>query len=229
MSKHSIQPGELLAYLNGEQLPHIEQALQESLELQQKLEELREAEMLLQKLVHRVDKFDPLDLVDVVSGNATPEQKLRMAALVRHNPKIREELDALKKEWRALNQKEERSKTLPEFFATPLELALGLRGDQEVERKECTFQVVELKAKITFRFASAVSGDWQLDGYLTQHEEHLPEIKIFLRSNKKRVRSTYTDGEGFFSFSHLSSGIYQLKAYLDQGVIVISDIELKDA
>ncbi len=91
MRDKPIEEGELLAYLDGAQLPHVEQALRASSELRRELETLRKTSITLRRAFGGIGRPDPQDLVDVATGNATPNQELRVAAYLRTSAACRED------------------------------------------------------------------------------------------------------------------------------------------
>ncbi|MCX7682976.1 MAG: hypothetical protein N2508_13595, partial [Anaerolineae bacterium] len=103
MTTSQIREGELLAYLSGERLPHVEIALRESPELRAELERLRQVDEWLRRLFAGTRPLDPQDVVDVAAGLATPEQRLLVAAWARRDPAVRQELAELEAEAKRLD------------------------------------------------------------------------------------------------------------------------------
>ena len=72
MEDTTITDGQLLAYLEGEDLPQVAQALAASATLRARLDELREADAFLRQAFAPLRRPSPADMVDVVAGQGTP-------------------------------------------------------------------------------------------------------------------------------------------------------------
>lgn len=229
MKDSRIQEGELLAYLCGEHLPHVEAALRESPELQAELERLRQTDEWLRRLLSGKRWPDSQDLVDVVTGLATPEQRLLVMAWVRRDPAAREELAALEAEARGLGVvSPSRRMRLPLFIAVPVTMALGVRAAPAEELDERAFYVAELQVQITLRVAPLGRERWRIEGYVTQHHAPVPGVRVSLRSAAARPRPRSTDETGWFNFRHVPPGVYTLTAISDSWRITVPDVTLKD-
>lgn len=216
-----ISDGDLMAYLDGERLPHVEQALAASASLRQELEELRQAEGLFRRLFGGVARPTPEDMVDVALGQATPAQRLRVAAFEQQSVAGRREMDELRAEWAETTPA--RRPRVAQFFAVPLQ-AMGVRGAGD----EHAYHVATLQAQITLRIVPPVGERWGIEGRLKRAEEPLAHTRVTLRGVRARPRPRQTDEQGFFSFPRLGPGVYQLRAYLEQGVIVVPEIRLDE-
>src|SRR6185369_2944415 len=116
-----IEDSELLAYLEGEELPHVEQALAHSAELRAELETLRRDMGYFQRAFGGIDRPDPQDLVDVVTGQATARQQMRVAAYLRQSKRARAEMAALQQAYAQLTAPPKPPRLrLPSFLAVPL-------------------------------------------------------------------------------------------------------------
>ena len=223
MEHPKIEEGELLAYLDGERLPHVEAALRDSAALRDELERLRQTEAWLRAaLSGKTPRPSAQDLVDVVAGQATPAQRLLVAAWVRQDPAAQKELAALQAEAQT------RPARLPHFIARPLVAAAGVRAARAEDVTEQAFYVAELQAQITVRVAPLPAERWRVEGYVTQQHEPVAGIKVHLASPTARPRPRYTDEAGFFTFRSLAQGVYELHAYFAQGRVTIPNITLKD-
>jgi hypothetical protein len=183
-----------------------------------------------------LDQPDPQDLVDVVTGQATAQQRLLVDAYIRKSARGRRELALLKKEFALLEKRPAVLPRLPVFMAT---LALGAAGlksqtisqglrprvDEETER---TYQVTELQVQVTLRIPSKHGEHWQLSGLVTQQQQPVANAQVTLRASRARPRPRHTDEMGFFEFRRLPDGIYRLRIYLEQGTVRTPDIELFD-
>ena len=227
MSEPQLEKGELLALLDGIQQPHVTQALRESPELQQELAEIRQLDAFLQRNWSRLGRPDPQDLVDVVSGQATSQQRLLVAAYVGHNARGRQELETLQKEFASLQPPSARPRRAPAFIATPV-LGLGLRSTVEQEVRQ-SYQVVELQAQVTLHITPLISEAGQIAGYVTQHLQPIAHAKVTLHTAQIYPRRRTTDEMGFFTFRRLVAGIYTLRIHVAQGIMLVERIELKAA
>lgn len=242
MNQTPLTEGELLAYLDGERLPHVEQQLRVSPALQQELDELRQIEQWLQGNFGGIERPDPQDLVDVALGQATATQELIVAAYVRQSPQGRRELERLKQNFGINMQGATRTARRPWFMAIPLLGSAGLKAQADRQQQalphsrsahpeqegEQAFQVTEMQAQITIRIPPMIGEEWQLSGIVTQYQQPLANAKVTLRAEHTRSRSRTTDEMGFFVFRHLPEGTYRLRVYLDQGIIRVPDLVLRN-
>jgi hypothetical protein len=231
MDRFSIEDGDLLAYLAGEPVPHVEQALQESPELRQELEDLRRSTKLFSQLFHELERPDPQDLIDVITGQASDMQQLRVAAYTRRSAAGRAEYQVLEKEFRELTRPQSsRRQKAPKFLAQPLNVAGGLRStapDEALSRAssmEQSYVVQELQAQITLTMAHVGRDYWQLEGYVTRQQSPAPAVRVKLAAEQAHPRPRITNELGFFTFARLRSGTYQLEAQFETGSLLISDL-----
>ncbi len=253
MRDKPIEEGELLAYLDGAQLPHVEQALRASSELRRELETLRKTSITLRRAFGGISRPDPQDLVDVATGKATPNQELRVAAYLRASPTGREEMQLLKAELQSFAQPTRRfTRRLPTFFAVPVLGGVGTRSatastpttptqDDNAkslkppsvralpsESLEQSFYVAALEARIALQILPPEGERWQIQGRVTQQQQPVTAARVTLRAPEHRPRPRTTDPSGFFSFARVSSGTYRLQVYFEEGVLVIPEIILRD-
>jgi hypothetical protein len=106
MTSFKLNQGDLLAHLDGERVPHFDVALRYQPELGEQLDALREADQFFHQRFGRILRPDSQDLVDVVTGQASRDQELRVAAYLRQSAAGRAEmagtLEAFAKEQRIL-------------------------------------------------------------------------------------------------------------------------------
>ncbi len=229
MNQPTIQEGELLAYLDGEPLPHVEAALRESAALREELERLRRLDRWLRDALAGKTLPDPQDLVDVAAGQATPAQRLLVAAWTRRDAAARRELAALQAEAQRLAAASRpRRARLPRFIALPLAAALGVRELDHETPGEQTFYAAELQAQVTLRVAPLPRERWRIEGYVTQQHAPAPGLKVRLTSSAAHPRPRTTDAAGFFAFGNLAPGVYTLNVYFAQGHLIVPDILLND-
>jgi hypothetical protein len=229
MNGFSIEDGELLAYLAGEDLPYVAQALQQSPELQHELETLRRTSGLFTQLFDGLEHPDPQDMVDVLTGQASHAQQLRVAAYVRQSAVGQAGYQALEEELRRLTPAHpSRRRKLPEFFAVPQGAVAGLRAAPRADDRDQTFVVAELQAQVTLRMAPRAGEWWAIEGYITRQQQPVAGVQVRLTATTARPRPRTTDAAGFFSFPKLREGTYQLRATFDDGMIIISGLALYD-
>jgi len=222
MLPKDITPGDFLAYLDGVDLPHVAQAVQASPELRRQLAEVRQTDQALQRLFGGLPMPDPQDLVDVATGQATPQQELRVAAAARSNPAVQQELDLL----RSAAAPPQRSR-LPRFIAAPQTAIAGVRA-HALSDTEQSFYAAELAAQVVLRRIPPTAETWRIEGYVTRADQPASEVRITLQAPGRRPRPRVTDANGFFTFPRLAPGTYHLQAHFAQGIVIISDIELPD-
>lgn len=230
MDSPLLDDGDLLAYLEGEDLPHVAQAMAQSPQLRQELEVLRRAAGLMGRLFDGLGRPEPQDLVDVITGQASPQQQLRVAAYLRQSPAAQAEYAALEQEHRDLVAPPQRRRLrLPEFFALPVGLAPGLRASAPgSDDRDRSFVVAELQAQVTLRIAQRAGEQWALEGYLTVQQAPAAAVPVRLVAPGARPRPRLSDASGFFAFPRLRPGTYELRATLPQGVLVVRALSLRD-
>ncbi len=230
MDSFTFEDGDLLAYLAGEDLPHIAQALAQSPTLRQQLDTLRRTSGLMTQLFDGLDRPDPQDLVDVIASQASEHQQLRVAAYLRQSPIARAEYAELEREFRALSSPARpRRLALPTFFAAPAGVAFGLRASAPAAHAhERSFVVAELQAQVTLRITLRPGERWSLDGYITQGQQAAANVSVRLVAPGARPRPRVSDAAGFFSFARLRPATYELRATLAQGILVVRDLTLRD-
>jgi hypothetical protein len=234
-----IKEGDLVAYLEGERLPHVTKALLKSPALQERLQLLWKMNWQLRHLSRGVSSLNPLDLVDVAYGRATPQQQLRVAAYLRESASGRAEMAALLEEYARPKR------GLPQFLALPLQwllnqkiagtetmdLAFGLRSsstDTDTAGTGQIFHVSELHAQVVLRIVPLKSERWKLEGYITQQDQPVAGARVMLRVESRRPQSQSTDAGGFFTFTQLAPGVYRLQVFLAQGSLLIPPMVVGD-
>ncbi len=228
MKNEDIHDGELLAYLEGEDLPHVAEALANSLELQRRFDELKQLHEDLFVEFEGVLRPDPQDLVDVVAGQASQAQKLIVAAYVRNSVRGREELRALEAEWAKSMPAQgivQKMWELPQFLARPLSM-VGVRGNDTNESGVQTYYAADVQAQIAVQIPPPSNDLWQIQGYVT-HED-LPLAATAVSLYPITNMTTETDEMGFFVFENLTAGRYDLRLHLRDSIILIPDIYLID-
>lgn len=223
MSDRTIQEGDLLAYLEGQDLPHVAEALANSPELRAEYEALKQLHEKLLTEYGGVLIPDPQDMVDVVAGQATLTQKLLVYAYVRQSPQGRAEMDALEAEWAA--ESPPKWWKLPEFLARPLQLT-GVRGSQTATSAAQTYYTAVINAQITLQIPPAHDDRRPVEGYATQDDQPPANCPVSLQGAD--IITTETDEMGFFTFADVPNGRYDLRLYLDNGILLIPDITLTD-
>lgn len=228
MSTPSISEGDLLAYLDEVDLPHVAQALSESLDLQRELAELEQLDDLLRQKFGQQIIPDPQDLVDVLTGQATNQQRLLVAAYERRSLRWRQEKALLEKELALLQSPPRPRFRLPNYTALLQTAASGLRSALSENEAQPTFQVAEMQAEVTLAIIPGELEQWQITGYVTQKDQPVVNARVTLRAEHIKPRRRSTDTAGFFRFRALSAGHYHLRIALTEGAIVIPVLELKD-
>lgn len=218
MNLPTIEPGDLLAYLDGVHLAHVEQALQMSAELREQLETLRRTERSLRKLFGNLPLPDPQDLVDLAVDQATPAQQLLVAAYIRANPAGQQELDTLR-----LAAAPPKRLRLPRFTALLQAPALGVRSAAAAEQN---FYASELAVHVVLRLPPPTDDRWRIEGYVTRNDQPATNVRITLRTAHARPRPRLTDAHGFFTFTRLRAGVYRLRIYFEQGILLLPDISI---
>ncbi len=242
MTSSHINQGDLLAHLDGKRQPHLDVALRNQPELRTELEALREADKFLQQKFGRLRilRPDSQDLVDVVTGQASAAQELRVMAYVRQSPAGDAEMAALREAFADAEAEEQGfreskgffepiTRTLRQFLALPLQAA-GVRGTSPLysQESENTFYVAELDARVTIYTSPSIGEEWIIEGYLTQREAPINGVRATLEQNEEIIASTESEDGGFLTFEAIEAGSYQIKIHLEQGILITPQIELKD-
>ncbi|PDV98958.1 carboxypeptidase-like regulatory domain-containing protein [Candidatus Viridilinea mediisalina] len=222
MNINPIQPGELQAYLDGEDVPHVAEALAASPALRQELAALHRQMQTLQGFFGGLNLPDPQDLVDVATGQASPQQQLRVMAYVRASPQGREDFTTLLALQAAPQSQRLR---LPNILALPQALAPGLRSLPSASDDQ-SFVAGELHAQVVVRVPPPRGDHWQIEGYVTQHDQPAAAVRVTLRGDQVRPRPRFTDAEGFFTFTRLPAGHYLLQAHFPQGRLLLPPLRL---
>lgn len=217
----SIEDGALQAYIEGERLPHVVEALAHSPELQRQLAFLTRANERLHQLAPQTIIPSEQDMVDVATGQATPLQQLRVAAYLRESVAGRARMAYLL-EGTSL----ERSNPQPLFLATPPMMKAATKHIIEETLEEPVFVAAELAAQVVIRIQVITAHTWRLRGYVEQRGEPLVAVQITLRAANGRRRTRKTDTGGFFSFENLLAGSYHLRVVLDSGILLTPPINL---
>ncbi|WP_129670881.1 carboxypeptidase-like regulatory domain-containing protein [Candidatus Chloroploca sp. Khr17] len=227
MNNKPLEPGDLLAYLDGVALPHVEQALEASAEVRQEFAQLRRTVQHLHERLEGLSVPEPQDLVDVATGQATPQQQLRVAAYVRANPRAKAtftELLALQ------SQPADRPVRfrLPRFVALPQLLGAGMRSIAPVVPDQ-SFYASELAVQIVLRLPPPENDYWRIEGYVTHHDQPAPDVRVRLRGDQARPRPRTTDADGFFTFARLAAGTYLVQVHFAEGVVLLPPLTLSHA
>lgn len=231
MSTVPINPGDLLQYVLGDTSPELSQLIRSSPEAMRQADELLEADKALSMLLRSEAPSIEQDMVDVAVGQATANQRLRVAAYVRQNPRAQAELDALKREYALITgKKPEPVARKASFPAMPI---LGLRGvraqEQVGQQRELAFEVVELDAQVTLRMTHPEGNFWALSGYVTVDGVPGAGAGITLRGTTSDLRRRRKcDEAGTFSFSRLAPGDYSLLVTVDKGRLVVPELRLRE-
>lgn len=234
MRKPKVEDYELIAHLSGNRSKHVEKALSRSSELQQDFSELQEFIALLDQSVGGVLCPDPLDLVDVATGQATDAQRLIVAAYERESVVGHNTMKLLRNEYEQATEPKARTKAnvrwwsqLPLLVATPVVSATGLRSSVDVKAAkvsddqilEQNLEVAELSAQVAIRASALNEEQWVIDGHVSEDNTESMNCKVTLRSDKGWKRTRTTDKYGMFSFSEVPQGRYRLRIYLANGVV----------
>lgn len=234
MDKQPIQEGDLLAYLEGEPLPHVDYHLRESAELRAELERLRRAHSTYSNLWQPAPDAaepDPQDMVDVVTGQASAAQQLRVAAYIRQNAAARATYDALQATFAAASPATPPRHRLrvPVFAAVPAGLGAGLRTAAPlVSDREQAFVVAALQVQVTLRVIPRDDGYWAVEGYVTREQHPATGVQVRMHADGARPRPRTTDDGGFFRFARLRDGTYQVRVLLADGTVLLRDVSLAD-
>jgi hypothetical protein len=253
MTSFNINHGDLLAHLDGERVPHLDVALRNQPELNKQLNALHEADQFFHQRFSRILRPDSQDLVDVVTGQASSAQELRVAAYLRQSAAGRAEMAAIHEAFAEAEAEEYEPElgfieigggiletiggmlapirtTLRQYFAQPLQVAgvRGVRAGLYSEDTEDVFYVAELEARVTVYRSPSVGEEWFIEGYVTQKEQPMDGVSATLEQNNQIVASTETEDGGSFTFESIEAGTYQIKVHLEQGILITPEIELED-
>ncbi|NTW00035.1 MAG: carboxypeptidase regulatory-like domain-containing protein [Oscillochloris sp.] len=230
MATATLEDGDLLAYLAGEDLPYVAQALEQSPALRQELEDLRRANQLMAGVFTDLDRPASQDLVDVITGQSSSHQQLRVAAYLRRSAAARAAYAELEQEFRSLTHAPRlRQRKLLEFLAIPAGAAVGLRaGPPAADDRDQSFVVAEISAQLTLRVVPRPGDFWAIQGYITLKQQPAAGVQVQLTAPGTHLRPRTSDEQGFFTFPRLRSGTYQLRARLEQGVLVVRNLSLDD-
>ncbi len=245
METQRIEEGDLLAYLEGEPMPHVEHHLHTSAELRAELELLRRAHATYSALfpahpdqahahpdqAHAHPEPDPQDMVDVVTGQASAAQQLRVAAYIRQNAAGRAVYDELQATFAAASTPPSRLRPvrLPVFTALPAGLGAGLRTVVPARSdREQAFVVAELQVQVTLRVIPRDDGYWAVEGYVTRQQHPAAGVQVRMLAAGARPRPRITDDGGFFRFARLRDGTYQMRVTVADGTVLIHDVPLAE-
>lgn len=226
MNDQSIQEGDLLAYLEGEPLPHVEEALRSSPEIRAEFEALRRTHTVLLSAFGGVQIPNPMDLVDVALDQADSLQQLRVDAYVRDSAHGRRELTELRKVAQQAERPPRRlAIRLPTFFAQPLVSATrsSVRASTESPIEQ-PFIVAEVDAQVLLQITPASGEQWEIHGQVFQAKQPTKAVQVRLRGAAHRARTRTTDDAGMFVFPRVAVDTYRIEIQLAQGVIVIPEI-----
>lgn len=239
----SEQPdGDLIAHIHNDDTSTIQSELGALPDLAQELAALQELDALLQTSYGGSALPDPQDLIDVLTDQATPAQKLIVAAYERNSERGKREMDALRAELARSPLAETATESsgtvleqLARFVATPLAFNMGLRaagGDGE----QMTFEATDIQAMVTIRIVPPSRERWRIEGYVTQNYEPVPNAQIGLRveptqtgeSVTESITESATDSDGFFEFNDLAAGEYTIEAALSDGIVIVPELNLTE-
>lgn len=222
-----LAEGEQFAYLHGESRSDTENALRASPAMRRELAELARLDQLLTGLFAEIDRPDPQDLVDVLTNQATPKQKLIVAAYTRFSERGRREMAALEEEL-ALLEKSEKPRSLFAFFlARPFAPAVGLRTGRG-ESGGSLYQAIDIQVQVILHRTPPVDLRSTIEGVVTQHFKPMSHQQLALQSGPTVVALEQTDDQGFFRFQHLQAGTYQLSICLEDGIVQIENVVLNE-
>lgn len=228
--------GDLIAHLHNDGKRSIQKRLAASPDVAQELAALEKLDTLLHNTYGGSALPNPQDMVDVLMDQATPTQKLIVAAYVRDSVRGKREMEALRNALAAEPSTAEPSteKTeahgksgLPRFIAKPMAVGIGLRSQGDGSEQQ-TFQVDALQAQVTLRVVPPIREIWEIEGYVTQNYVPVADAHITLQSDQTSPQSSRSDSEGFFAFRKLAAGQYSLHLHLADGIITLSELVLLD-
>lgn len=213
---------DLMAYLLGEDVPGLKEALDLSKGLMERFNELSQLDAEVAHMLGRLNQISDQDLIDVVTKFASPNMRLMVDAHIRQNPEAKTRVEALKKEYgELLRESEPRRTKLPVFLASSLSLAVGLRSgdDSPGRRSEGGYQSTELDAQITYRAVPLTGESFRIEGSVVYQDAPGAGLKVALRAVKRRPRQEFTKPTGVFSFAKVRAGEYRLRVTLPAGVM----------
>lgn len=210
-----VQAGDLQAYIEGEDVPHVAAALQHSPELQAELALLRRLQERIRAAAPQTVIPSDTDMIDVATGQATAQQRLRVAAYLRVSAVGRADMAALLEPDRVT-----RRHPLQRFLATPPIAATAVKQTEPFTGAETAFVASELAASLTLRVQTTQAGIWRLRGYLEQQGIPSAKTVVSLRTPEGRRRTRTTDDGGFFVFERLPAGSYYLRVAFATGILL---------
>lgn len=226
-----IQDGDLVDYLDGVLSPALVEAVDASPEHLQKLSQLRQIDHQLKDVFNRVRLLDPQDLIDVAADQATPNQRLIVAAYCRRSPEVAAEFAALKQIWDGETLSTDKQKIswmelFPLFQAKLITAGLGVKGASHPQQ---TYEVAELQVKAIVHSIPPEEDDfWTLKGQVTQDNRPLPDANVLLSGDHMADITTMTDSLGFFTFEELAEGTCHISISVPKNMISFPAITLDD-
>jgi hypothetical protein len=226
-NQNQVAEGELFAYLSGENLPHVEQALVDSPELREKLDAIKTTLIGLRRRFGGMEIPDTQDLVDVACGQASPLQELRIAAYLRDSAEGRDRMLELLVE-------QQPSQARRGLFSLAIPgLAFGTRSEvnhstEPLSLSNPIFVANEINAQIVLRIVPPSTRGWTIKGQVSRGGLPVPMIKVSLYGNLPRSRGRTTDENGFFQFTNLDAGSYHVRASLLEGTVITSPFTIHD-
>lgn len=237
-----ISDVDLLAYLEGEEIPGLVEALRVSPALQQKLEELRVLDAWLYQTFDGISRPAPGDLVDVALEQASDRQKLLVAAYERNSLRGSAEMARLRHEAR---QQQRPSSPWFARLVAPLTAshtgrlqAAGVRSSDVPTMKagavtERFYVVEEAQASVHLQITRPLYGErWIMSGMINQtanEEAPLADLLLVLQNQRggRGLRAT-TNSLGYFTFREIKAGVYQLKIHFNKEIAIIADLVLTE-
>ena len=219
----TLEAGALQAYVEGERLPHVVEAIAHSPQLQHEVALLTRVNERLHALAPQTVIPSAHDLVDVATGQATPPQHLRVAAYLRRSASGRARMAYLLE---GVSAPRQGAPTL--FLATTPVGTLATKGDHDDLRGGTLLVSAELAAQIVVRIVPVAAEAWRLRGYLEQRGVPLAATTVVLRAPDGRRRTRTTDAGGFFTFDRLPAGSYHVRVALATGVLLTPPMVLGD-
>ena len=226
-----IEEGDLVDYLDGVLPPELAEVIEASPEHLQRLSQLRQIDNQLKDVFSEAKLLDPQDLVDVAADQATPIQRLIVAAHCRRSPEIAAEFAELKQIWNdgivpADEEKISWLKLFPLLSASLVTAGLGVKSTSHPQQ---AYEVIELKAKAVVHTIPPEENDfWLLKGQVTQDNQPVIEANVMLSGDQMENITTSTDSSGFFTFEEISEGTCQIYIDLPEGMMYLSNIILDD-
>jgi hypothetical protein len=231
-----IEEGDLLAHLEGEYLAHVVEALARSPELRMELAALRETIEQVKQEARRLRTayraIDDQDMVDVVTGQATAAQRLGVAAAVRRNKSIADDLDELQRDYKnSFGGSKKGRFRLPRVIGRPV-FALGTRAEGIADTSTNTYYSAELTARVTLRviprIESRLIDQYTVEAYVTLNDRPFSDARATLRRKPRSIRRSKSDASGFVRFERLSAGDYELDVDFPTGTLVVPEIHVNE-